>query len=117
MHATYTVPLVLFFGIFLAGYMLGWMMATLRQRSNLGSKLGEASPESLATLATSIARTSASESIRLKCTCGAIWNFRGPNDTSQSDQPTLPDGDSYTCPKCNRTIDLRPMREMLQTMK
>jgi hypothetical protein len=40
MHAMYIVPLVLLFGIFLAGYMLGWMMATLRQRSNLGIKSG-----------------------------------------------------------------------------
>jgi hypothetical protein len=117
MHAMYTVPLVLLFGIFLAGYMLGWMMATLRQRSNLGLKSGEVSPESLATLATSIARTSTSRSIRLKCTCGALWNFRSPNDSTNSDQPAVPDGDSYTCPKCHRSIDLRPMREMLQNMK
>jgi hypothetical protein len=117
MHATYTVPVVLLFGIFLGGYALGWIMASLRQRSTLGFKLGEASPDSLGALATSIARTSTSRAIRLKCTCGSVWNFRGPNDSSGSDQPVLPDGDSYTCPKCGRAIDLRPMREMLKNMK
>jgi hypothetical protein len=116
MHATYTVPVALLFGIFLSGYVLGWIMASVRQRS-LGFRSGDSSADSLGALATSIAKTSTSRAIRLKCTCGAVWNFRGPNDSRQSDQPVLPDGDSYTCPKCGRAINLQPMREMLQNMK
>jgi hypothetical protein len=116
MHATYTVPVVLLFGIFLSGYALGWIMASLRQRS-LGLKLSDPSGDAVRTLAARIGTTATSNTIRLKCTCGSVWNLRGPNDTRQPDLPVLPDGDSYTCPKCGRAIDLRPMREMLQNLK
>jgi hypothetical protein len=116
MRATYTVPVVLLFGIFIGGYALGWIMASLRQRS-LGFKLGDASGDAVRTLAARIGTASTSNTIRLKCTCGSVWNLRGPNDASQPDLPALPDGDSYICPKCSRAIDLRPMREMLQNLK
>jgi hypothetical protein len=117
MHAIYTVSVVLLLGIFLSGYALGWIMASLRQRSTLGSKLGDASADPLRSLATQLGKTAASKEYRLKCKCGAVWNFRSGEGSGPSDVPTLPDGDSYTCPTCGFAINLRPIREMLQHLK
>jgi hypothetical protein len=117
MHAIYTVSVVLLFGIFLSGYALGWIMASLRQRSTLASRLGDASADSVRSFESQLGKTTTSKMYRLKCKCGAVWNFRSGDGSGPSDVPALPDGDSYTCPTCGFAINLRPIREMLQNLK
>ena len=117
MHAMYTVPVALLFGIFLAGFFLGWIIATVRSRSTLGFKSGDVSADSLRSFATQLGNSATSKTYRLKCKCGAVWNFRSGDAPGPSDVPVLPDGDSYSCPTCGFAISLRPVREMLQSLK
>jgi hypothetical protein len=117
MHAVYTVSLMLLLGIFLAGYALGWIMATARSRSIFGSKSGDISADAVRAFEAQLGNKATTKMFRLKCKCGAVWNFRSGDTPGASEVPVLPDGDSYTCPTCGFAINLKPVREMLQGPK
>ena len=52
-------------------------------------------------------------SLSLKCECGAHWRFHETSGHADSDSQPMPIGDSFTCPKCGRVIDLRAVRKLL----
>jgi hypothetical protein len=93
-------------GIFLAGLVAGWLIATLRVNGNLRFSFlpqGKARPF----LATKTTRT-----LELKCACGSLWKFRDtPGLLAPGFQP-YPTGDSYSCPKCGKVTDLNEIRKL-----
>jgi len=113
MHSTYTVPAALLFGIFIAGYALGWITALTRLRSsvNFKSAVDLANPSQMAL---GSAAASLTHFYQIKCKCGTTVKFRGANDSGPSDLPPFPDGDTYTCPNCGTAMDLKPVREVLR---
>jgi hypothetical protein len=115
MHSTYTVPTALLFGIFIAGYALGWITALTRLRSSLSFKSGAdlANPPLMEMDWAKAA--SSTHFYQIKCKCGTTVKFRGAHDTGPSDLPVFPEGDTYTCPSCGTAMDLKPIREILRS--
>jgi hypothetical protein len=114
MHSTSTVPTALLFGIFIAGFALGWITALTRQRSSLSFKSG-ADLADISQMQKDLAKTTTSTHFyQIKCKCGTTVKFRGAHDTGPSDLPVFPDGDTYTCPNCGTAMDLKPIREVLR---
>jgi hypothetical protein len=48
--------------------------------------------------------------LKVKCQCGENLEFRDPPDLSHPNSLAIPVGDSITCPKCARVIDLSEFR-------
>jgi hypothetical protein len=57
-------------------------------------------------------QTRRTRTLVLKCQCGAIWQYReGPGPFPPGTEP-IPTGDSFTCKKCGRSIDLKQERQL-----
>jgi hypothetical protein len=93
-------------GIFFAGFVAGWLIATLRVSGNLRFSLSP--PGKVAQfLATKTTRT-----LELKCACGSIWKFRDkPGPLAPGFQP-YPNRDSYSCSKFGKVTDLNEIRKL-----
>jgi len=115
MHSTYTVPTALLFGIFIAGYALGWITALTRQRGSVSYRSGADLADASQMLLDRAKAASSTHFYQIKCKCGTTVKFRGTHDTGPSDLPAFPDGDTYTCPNCGTAMDLKPVREILRS--
>jgi len=51
--------------------------------------------------------------LKIKCQCGEALEFRDPPDPSHPNSLPALSGDSLTCPKCGRVIDLSEFRTSL----
>ena len=114
MHSTYTVPVALLFGIFVAGYALGFFTALTRLRGSGSFRSGGQLADVSQVLLDNAKGASAAHFYQIKCKCGTTVKFRGAHDSAPSDLPPFPDGDTYTCPNCGTAMDLRPVREALR---
>ena len=93
-------------GIFFAGLIVGWFIATLRVRGNIRFSFlpsGKVTPF----LATKTTRT-----LELKCDCGSTWKFRDTAGPLAPGFQPYPTGDSYACPKCGKVTDLNEIRRL-----
>jgi hypothetical protein len=48
----------------------------------------------------------------IKCQCGAEWKFAEGTGNLPPDSQPIPKGDSFVCPKCGKTTDLRPIKNI-----
>jgi hypothetical protein len=87
---------------FLAGIVLGWMLANVtRTRDTI--QLAALPPETdLGAGVRRIAKTKV-RVMELKCKCGSVLKFRDPVEPGY--QP-YPSGDSFTCSGCGKVYDL-----------
>jgi phage terminase large subunit GpA-like protein len=115
MHSTYTVPAALLFGIFIAGYALGWLSALARLRGSVIFRSGADLADPSQMLLDRAKAASATHFYQIKCKCGTTVKFRGAHDTGPSDLLPFPEGDTYTCPNCGTAMDLKPVREILRS--
>ena len=91
---------------FLAGIVLGWMLANVtRTRETI--QLAALPPETDLG-ARRIAKTKV-RVMELKCKCGSVLKFRDPVEPGY--QP-YPSGDSFTCSGCGKVYDLKEMRNL-----
>jgi hypothetical protein len=64
--------------------------------------------------ASDLSRTSIvtkTETLNLKCRCGAAWRFHQTSGHAAQGTQPMPSGDVFTCPNCGRSIDLREVRK------
>jgi len=101
MGPTYSIPLLGLFLIFGAGVVLGRFLRPTRinlARTFMpGSDFGAKRVRIL----------------KIKCQCGEEFEFRDPPDPSHPNSLAVPVGDSVTCAKCGRVIDLSEFRAKL----
>ena len=54
--------------------------------------------------------------LKIRCQCGEELQFRDPPDPSHPNSLATPVGDSVTCPKCGRVIDLSEFRDKFSSV-
>jgi hypothetical protein len=102
MASTITISPIGLVAIILAGVVVGFVFG----RSQLGlafsiTKLdGDGQPKFA--IATKTVR-----SLTVKCNCGATWKFHETGGNADQGSQPMPEGDSFTCPKCGQVMDLR----------
>jgi len=94
--------------IFLLGVGVGWVLGKFRVsgRANIDFTGVNPTPGSFKSVKTTTVR-----SLTLKCKCGAVWNFREGTGLFAPDTQPIPSGDSFVCPKCGKSIDLKAERQ------
>ena len=116
MSQTYSLSPILIIGIFVAGFGLGWVLASVRFRASGGSNFEKLAGE-LANRSANLSGVSSRRIYEVRCKCGAALKFRGAHDAGPSELPPFPDGDSYTCPSCGASVDLKKIRGLIQNAK
>jgi hypothetical protein len=85
---------------FFVGFAAGWIVGRFQAR-------GAASPSDV-----SFVRSKTIRTMDLKCQCGATFRFRETSGRADPGSQPFPTGDSFTCPKCGKTIDLTEERRL-----
>lgn len=106
MHATFTLSALALLGVFAAGCALGWITSLILP-GLIPAGIGLSSQRAV---------SSRTQVYQVNCRCGEVLKFRGPDDTGMSGLPPLPADDSYSCPKCGTSIDLRRVREAIASV-
>jgi hypothetical protein len=111
MDATVTLPWIAVAGVFLLGAVVGWLAAGKigsRVSVNVGAKplVDPDLPRGLHV------RVTKSRNVAIKCQCGAMLQFREGSGPFPPGIEPMPSGDSYICPKCGRSIDLKQERQL-----
>jgi hypothetical protein len=113
MTSTVTLSLFAVVAIFLAGVGVGWFISAVRVRGSINVDLSPSNAQSntqpgfgSSMRLVKAVRTGTSRSLTLKCACGSTWKFTDGTNALPSDQP-IPQGDSFVCPKCGKSIDLK----------
>ena len=92
---------------FLAGIVVGWLLATVRAKA---TKNASAWPEGTdPAVGTRRPVTAKIRTMELKCACSALSKFRDPVEPGC--QP-FPSGDSVACPSCGRVLKLDEFRKL-----
>jgi hypothetical protein len=93
---------------FVAGIVVGWMLANLT-RSKQTIELSAPPPGTdLSTGVRRVAKTKI-RTMELKCKCGAVLKFRDP---VQPGYQPYPSGDSFSCSNCGKVFDLSQIRSL-----
>ena len=87
---------------FLAGIVLGWMLANVTRTRETIQLAAPAPGTDLGAGARRIAKTKV-RVMELKCKCGSVLKFRDPLEPGY--QP-YPSGDSFTCSGCGKVYNL-----------
>ena len=110
--------LLLIAGTIAAAFVLGWLARSISIRGSMRVGI-DALPQASKL---SVGRAKYTETIlngkifQLTCNCGEVSKFRSPNVAEPADLPVLPTTDSYTCPKCGFTMDLKRLRDIAQKL-
>jgi hypothetical protein len=108
--STITLPLVAVIAVFLLGVVVGWFAAN-KVGVNISRKAFNMPPgELLRSGGSRFVR--ATRTVVLKCKCGATWKFREGTGSLPPGVEPIPTGDSFTCKKCGRSIDLKVERQL-----
>jgi hypothetical protein len=111
MDSTVTLPWVGVIAIFLLGAIVGWLAAG-KLGTRVSVKVGSG-PLVDSDLSKGLhVRVAKSRTVLLKCQCGATWQFREGIGPFPPGTEPIPTGDSYTCKKCGRSIDLTQERQL-----
>ena len=117
MSQTYSLSPILIIGIFVAGFGLGWVLSSIRLRGSPTSNFEKLAADLESRSTTLSGGVSSLRIYELRCMCGAVLKFRGAHDAGPSELPPFPDGDSYTCPSCGASVDLKKIRGLIQNAK
>jgi hypothetical protein len=110
MDSTITLPWIAVIVVFLLGGVVGWFAAN-KVGVNISRKTFNMPPgELLRSGGSRFAR--ATRTVVLKCKSGATWQFREGTGSLPPGVEPIPTGDSFTCKKCGRSIDLRVERQL-----
>ena len=85
---------------FLVGVAVGWLVGRFQAP-------GAASRSDISFVKSKTIRT-----MNLKCQCGATFQFRETSGHADPGSQPFPTGDSFTCPKCGKSIDLTEERRL-----
>ena len=110
MHSTITISALGLAGIFVLGFVIGWVCGKARIGGSFNISVERADPASGSNPTFVFAKTV--KTMSLKCQCGETWRFHETSGHPDQGSQPMPEGDSYTCPKCGRTIDLREIRKL-----
>ena len=100
-------PTYVIISAFLIGMAVGWILARTRVSGSFSASLTPftgAGPVS-----TKVLRTT---NLTLKCVCGNVQKFHYSSGGSSPESAPFPSGDSYTCPKCGKALDLTELRKV-----
>lgn len=90
-------------GVFLAGVLIGWLLATYRIKATI-----DVSADTAGT-ARGRRRRAKTYRMEIRCLCGSLLKFSDPVGPGYQPYPT---GDSVTCPNCGRVKDLTEIRQL-----
>jgi hypothetical protein len=111
MGATVTLSWLAVFGVFLSGFALGWVVAKLPVggtiKVRLSPNLAPGTVPGNINITKSVVRR-----LTLKCQCGANWDFAEGSDALAPGTRPFPTGDTFECPSCGRSIDLKVERQL-----
>ena len=93
---------------FVAGIVVGWMLANVTRTRETIQLAASAPGTDLGAGARRIAKTKV-RVMELKCKCGSVLKFRDPLEPGY--QP-YPSGDSFTCSGCGKVYDLREIHNL-----
>ena len=113
MNSTVTLSWFTIFAIFVIGVAVGWVMAKTRVSGSLQVNVPGVDPSQVGKSRTlSFVKTSTTRTLALKCQCGAFWKFTEGSGTQAPGTQPIPTGDSFVCPKCGKSIDLKAERQL-----
>ena len=112
MHSSATIsPVQSVAVVFLIfGFVMGWLFGRARVRGSLNVSILPPGATSGAT--SSFITSKTVRTLTLKCLCGATWTFRETSGHADPGSLPFPSGDSFTCPKCGKTLDLTQERKL-----
>ncbi|MGA7869270.1 MAG: hypothetical protein WCA22_00085 [Candidatus Binatus sp.] len=93
---------------FVAGIIIGWMLANVTRTTETIQLSAIPPGTDLSTGARRVAKTKV-RTMELKCKCGSVLKFRDPVEPGY--QP-YPSGDSFSCSGCGKVYDLREIRKL-----
>jgi hypothetical protein len=93
---------------FVAGIVVGWMLANVTRTKEIIEVSALRSGTDLSTGARRVAMTKV-RTMELKCKCGSVLKFRDPVEPGY--QP-YPSGDSFSCSGCGKVYDLREIHKL-----
>ena len=105
-----TVTWLGFIGAFIAGFLVGWLTATVRLRGKVQLTLSPVDTPSLGNKSLVIKKVVGL--MELKCNCGAAWKFYDASYPSAPGSLLYHWEDSYTCPNCGKATDIREIRKI-----
>jgi membrane protease subunit (stomatin/prohibitin family) len=113
MNSTVTLSWLTVFSIFVIGLAVGWVMAKTRVSGSLQVEVSGVDPSQEGKPRTlSFVKTSTTRTLALKCQCGALWKFTESSGAQPLGTQPMPAGDSFICPKCGKSIDLKAERQL-----
>ncbi len=103
-----TVPKLMLVVIFVAGLVVGWLLAAVRIRGRVSFSIQPTAEGAPGIVTKSVTvRT-----MELRCLCGSVWKFRDAAGPPKPAYEPYPSGDTYSCPNCGRAIDLKQIRKL-----
>jgi hypothetical protein len=115
MLPTINIPVIGLIFVFLFGALFGWFLGRRRLQGGLSISVHDPGVTSGANRTFAISKTV--RSLSLKCECGSTWRFHETSGHADQGSQPMPTGDSFTCPSCGRSIDLRELRKALADAK
>lgn len=112
MNSTVTLSWLTIFAIFLVGIAVGWVMAKTRVSGSVNVDISGADPSRGKPRILSFVKTTTTRTLALKCQCGALWKFADSSGPQQPGTQPIPTSDSFVCPKCGRSVDLKAERQL-----
>ena len=112
MNSTVTLSWFAVFAIFVIGIAVGWVMAKTRVSGSLDVSVSPADPSQGKTRTLNFVKTTTMRTLALKCQCGALWKFTENSGPQPPGTQPMPTGDSFICPKCGKSIDLKAERQL-----
>lgn len=113
MNSTVTLSWFTVFAIFVIGVAVGWVMAKTRVSGSLQVNVPGVDPSQVGKSRTlSFVKTSTTRTLALKCQCGAFWKFTEGSGVQAPGTQPMPTGDSFVCPKCGKSMDLKAERQL-----
>ncbi len=110
MDSTVTLPWIAIIAIFFLGGVVGWFVANKVGVTASLRAFNRPPVELLRSGGSRLVKTT--RTVVLKCQCGATWQFREGTGSLPPGVEPIPTGDSFTCKKCGRSIDLKVERQL-----
>jgi hypothetical protein len=97
---------------FIMGFAAGWLFSRVRVKGAINVSV--LPPGATSGLGSSLitSKTIRTRALNLKCQCGETWQFRETSGHADAGSLPFPTGDSFTCPKCGKSIDLSQERKL-----
>ena len=115
MQSTITIPALGLLPVFLGGLAVGWVLGRVRFQGRLSVSLQK--PGVTSNSSPSFEFKKSVVALNSKCQCGTTWKFHETSGHPDQGSQPMPTGDSFICPNCGRSIDLRQVHKMLPDAK